>query len=307
MSATRATQRVAGLTLLTLALLVPALLIVLLSWPLTPLSRTVERLSTRALLTVQRLWSRGVLAVLRVRLHVERPPDVVAGAAAGAASGAAAGAWGADGASAASAASAAGATLLVSNHLSYLDIPVLASLAPCRFVAKSEVADWPVFGFLSKVVRVLFVDRGRRRDLVRVGEVISASLADGFSIVVFPEGTSTRGDAVQPFHPGLLEPAAQAGAPCRALAIHYETPEESRPPSGTICWWGEMTMAPHLWSLLAIARIDARVRVSPHLVRGHDRKQLAASLHAEVAAMFEPVRQVPLERALAEAEEAAPT
>jgi len=261
--ALRASLRLAGLTLLTLTLLVPALAVIVLAWPLTPLSAAADRLALRALLGLQTLWSRGVLAVLGVRLHVEGAEDP------------------------------GGAALLVSNHLGYLDVPVIAALGPRRFVAKSEVAGWPAFGFLARVVRVIFIERGRRRDLLRAGQEIAASLAAGVTVAVFPEGTSTRGDRVLPFHPGLLEPAAQAGAPCRALAIHYESSEESRAPSGTICWWGDMTLPDHLWSLMTIPRIDARLSLSPLTVRGDERKRLAAVLHAEVTRMFRPVRQQP--------------
>ena len=291
MSTLRATLRLAGLTLHTLALLVPALLVIVAAWPLVPLSAAADRLALRALLGLQTLWSRGVLAVLGVRLHVEGAEgsrggrEVSRGAAAGGATrGARAGATND---------ATNDATLLVSNHLSYLDVPVIAALGPCRFVAKSEVAGWPVFGFLAQVARVLFIERRRPRDLLPVGEQIRASLAAGLTVAVFPEGTSTRGEGVLPFRPGLLEPAAQAGAPCRALAIHYETGEESRAPSGTICWWGDMTLPGHLWSLMTIPRIDARLSLSPLTVRGDERKRLAAALHAEVTRLFRPVRQAP--------------
>lgn len=266
MRALRATLRLLGLTALTLVLLVPALAVAVLAWPLVPLSAAADRAALRALLGLQTLWSRGVLAVLGVRLTVE-------------------------GAAAASAAAPPRATLLVCNHLSYLDVAVIAALGRCRFVAKSEVAGWPVFGFLARCVRVLFIERGRPRDLLRVGESIAASLAAGVTVVVFPEGTSTRGDTVLPFHPGLLEPAARIGAPCRALAVHYETSEESRAPSGTICWWGDMTLPDHLWRLMTIPRIDARLTLSPRTLSGDDRKLLAAALHADVAMLFRPVRQ----------------
>ena len=262
--ALRASLRLLGLTALTLVVLVPTLAVIVLAWPLAPFSDAADRAALRSLLCLQTLWSRGVLAVLGVRLHV-----VGAGAAS----------------------AAPGATLLVSNHLGYLDVPVIAALGPCRFVAKSEVASWPVFGFLARCVRVLFIERRRPRDLLAVGAHIAASLAAGVTVVVFPEGTSTRGDTVLPFHPGLLEPAAQIGAPCRALAIHYETCEESRPPSGTICWWGDMTFADHLWSLMTIPRTDARLTLSSRTVSGADRKSLATALHADVAALFRPVRQ----------------
>jgi 1-acyl-sn-glycerol-3-phosphate acyltransferase len=269
----RAPLRLAGLAAVTLVIVVPTLLVGLAGLPFagataggggararSRLARRLDAASLGALLALQRLGCRALLGLLGVRVRVVGPrPE--------------------------------GAALLVCNHLSYLDIPVLGAVAGCRFVSKSDVAGWPVVGFLARVARVLFVDRGRRKDLLRVGRDVRGTLDAGLPVALFPEGTSSRGEGVLPFHPGLLQPAAEAGVPCRALAIRYETPGDCRSPACTICWWGDMTFPPHAWNLMKIARIDATLHFSPHAVRDGDRKRLAASLHGQVAAAFRPVRQ----------------
>jgi 1-acyl-sn-glycerol-3-phosphate acyltransferase len=186
-----------------------------------------------------------------------------------------------------------GAWVVVANHLSYLDILVIASRMRCRFVAKSEVADWPVIGIVSKVGGTLFVNRGRGRDLLDVGRRIQETLDAGVTVAFFPEGTSTRGLEVEPFHAGLLAPAAKGGVPCLPVTLGYDSPDESVSPAWTICWWGEMTFAPHAWSLMKLRRIDATIRWAETPVVNDDRKALARELHAQVSERFEPVRQDP--------------
>jgi 1-acyl-sn-glycerol-3-phosphate acyltransferase len=271
LSGWRAPLRLAGVTLLTLVIVALVLLVNLVGLPFSgaicarpgatgSLVRRLDAAVLRAILGVQRLWCRGLLLLLGVRVRIVGPGPTEA-------------------------------ALYVSNHLSYLDVAVIGSVAGCRFVAKREVAGWPVVGFLARLGRVMFVDRRRGKDLLRVGDEIRGTLAAGVPVVFFPEGTSSRGESVLPFHPGLLQPAAEAGLACRALTLHYETPDECRPPACTICWWGEMTFTPHVWELMKIARIDATLHFAPHTVCDTDRKRLASNLHAQVVSAFRPVRQ----------------
>ncbi|HLF82599.1 MAG TPA: lysophospholipid acyltransferase family protein, partial [Blastocatellia bacterium] len=140
--------------------------------------------------------------------------------------------------------------LLVSNHLSYVDVLVFASQLKCGFVARGDVAGWPVIGLLCRGVNTIFVDRERRKDVARVNELIDLALGEGRGVVLFAEGTSTRGDTVLPFKSSLLEQAARAGLAVSYAALSYRTRENEPPAHLSVCWWGEMTFVKHVIGLL---------------------------------------------------------
>lgn len=119
--------------------------------------------------------------------------------------------------------------LLVANHVSWLDIFVINAAAPTRFVAKSEVRGWPLIGWLCVKADTLFIERGRRRDLSRLDEVIANALREDARMGVFLEGTTTDGTEVLPFHSSLLRPAQQVDVPVLPVAIQY------RRSDGSIC------------------------------------------------------------------------
>lgn len=116
--------------------------------------------------------------------------------------------------------------LHVSNHVGYLDVIVLAATAPALFVARDDLARWPLLGFLAASTGTVFLDRTRPRAVVAAGERMAEHFAAGASVIVFPEGTTTDGATVAPFHASLFEPArrAQAGdtIPVQAIAVRYE-------------------------------------------------------------------------------------
>src|SRR5579863_8787387 len=99
--------------------------------------------------------------------------------------------------------------LLVSNHLSYLDIMVISAITPVVFVSKSEVRSWPIFGFCAVLSGTLFIDRAKRMHVGPINEEIQAALDAGVLVAVFPEGTSTNGEEVLPFRSPLLEPVTR--------------------------------------------------------------------------------------------------
>jgi 1-acyl-sn-glycerol-3-phosphate acyltransferase len=179
--------------------------------------------------------------------------------------------------------------LLVSNHLSYLDIMVLGSRLPAAFIAKAEVRRWPVVGHLCRSVDTLFVDRARKGDLLRVLEHARAELERGRGIVFFPEGTTSDGSGLLPFRASLLDLPASLAMPVWAAALRYETGAGDPPARDAVCWWGNEPFAPHLWRMLALGRIEATVKVAPEPVVAGERKELAAILQREVAARFTPV------------------
>jgi 1-acyl-sn-glycerol-3-phosphate acyltransferase len=112
-------------------------------------------------------------------------------------------------------------TLIVSNHVSWLDMWVVNSVVPVRFVAKSDVRRWPVLGFLVSRAGTIFIERGKRQDTARTNRNIVQALTRGEHVAIFPEGTTTDGTEVKPFHASLFQPALGAGARVVVLALRY--------------------------------------------------------------------------------------
>ena len=173
---------------------------------------------------------------------------------------------------------------LVSNHLSYLDVVVYWNALETYFLAKSDVARWPVLGFLVRSVGTLFIDRTLRGDLPRAIAEVERVLELGYGVVVFPEGTSSPGEEVLPFKAGVFEVAARTARPVCCAAVSYSTPEGAPAASDSVCWWGDMTFLDHLYGLLRLPRIDACIAFATEPAGGPDRKTLARRSHELVAA-----------------------
>ena len=178
--------------------------------------------------------------------------------------------------------------VLVSNHLGYLDVVVLASCLDAVFVAKSEVAGWPVIGHLARSMGTLFIDRGSRRDIPRVVELMENRFEAGRGIVFFPEGTSTEGLAVGRFKPGLLEGAAAGYFPVHYASLAYWAAPGDESARTSICWWGDMEFGSHLWKLAGLTRSRVRVAFADEPIRRRDRKELAEELRRGVLELFVP-------------------
>ncbi len=168
--------------------------------------------------------------------------------------------------------------LIVSNHLSYIDIIAFASQVDVVFVAKSDVAAWPALGLLCRSMGTIFVNRRSRKDVVRVNALIGQALAEGKGVLIFPEGTSTAGDEVLPFHSALLEPAVTGGYPVSFATVSYQTAPGQPSAQSSICWWGAMTFLPHLYRLLQLPSFEATLVFGSHSIRADDRKVLAKKL-----------------------------
>ncbi|HEU5153710.1 MAG TPA: lysophospholipid acyltransferase family protein [Gemmatimonadales bacterium] len=178
---------------------------------------------------------------------------------------------------------------LVANHLSYLDVVILAARLEAVFVAKQEVADWPVLGGLASLMDTIFVDRNAPRDAIRVMGRLEAAVAAGDGVVLFAEATSSPGSDVLPFRPALLEWAARHEYPVYHASLSYRTPEGSAPAHLAVCWWGDMTFGSHLVSLAALPRIHATVAFGEEPIKETDRRRLAEQLHEAVRERFVPV------------------
>ena len=173
------------------------------------------------------------------------------------------------------------AGLLVCNHVSYVDILVLGAMAPAVFVAKSEVAGWPVFGWFAQACGTIFVRRAVRGDVARIGAEIRDRLERGFLVVLFPEGTSSDGRAVLPFKSALLAPVSEVGRELFAAHVSYARTNGS--PDTDIPYWGDMTLVTHMVKLLSQPRVKARVSLRAVAAWPQCRKELARQLQDEVA------------------------
>ena len=173
--------------------------------------------------------------------------------------------------------------LLVSNHLSYLDIVVLSSIQSCVFVAKRDVAKWPLFGWLAHAAGTIFVDRERRFSSPKTVDAIRDAIANGSVVVIFPEGTSSDGSTVLPFKSALLESAVQVRAPIAAVSIDYALDDGSV--ADEVCYWRDMTLVPHLLNLLFKREIRAIYSFSRGKVRAGNRKEIARELRHEIVSL----------------------
>jgi 1-acyl-sn-glycerol-3-phosphate acyltransferase len=180
---------------------------------------------------------------------------------------------------------------LVTNHLSYLDVPLLGALFNATFVAKADVAGWPAFGPLARAVGTVFIDRTRKRDLLRVLPDLHARLARGGSVVFFPEATSSPGRDVLRFRSPLFEAPLRAGRPVVVAALHYQTRAGDPPAATDVCWWGDMEFLPHLWALMRLRGVVATVELAPETLWEDDRKRLALRAHDAVCKRFRAVDQ----------------
>ena len=176
--------------------------------------------------------------------------------------------------------------VIVANHLSYLDILVLAALTPAVFVSKKEVRSWPLFGWFAEKAGTRFIDRNRRGDVARIGEELGPAMAAGLTVVLFLEGTTTDGRGVLPFKASLLEPAVRNGWRVVPAALDYAVPA-GRSTEREVCWWGDMTLAPHLWNFTTLPWIRARVAwgAAVKVEERADRKSFAAELREQVVAL----------------------
>ncbi|MTI44674.1 lyso-ornithine lipid acyltransferase [Roseibium hamelinense] len=186
--------------------------------------------------------------------------------------------------------------LIASNHASWVDITVIGSLMPLSFIAKSEVAGWPVFGLFAKLQRSVFVNRTKRSDTGKVADTIAGRLKSGDAMVLFAEGTSNDGNVVLPFRSALLGSATRAldadggDVWVQPLSIAYQgihglpMGRQFRP---GVAWYGDMELAGHLWGVFVNGALDVIVTWGePTLVHHEtDRKALTVQMENQVRSM----------------------
>lgn len=157
-------------------------------------------------------------------------------------------------------------TLFVSNHSSYLDIEVLGAVLNASFVAKAEVAKWPLFGFLARIQETVFIDRAARREIDRQNQSLRDRLEAGDNLILFPEGTSSDGNRTLPFKTALfavaerrLRDQALRVQPISVTAVAMDGIPIGRTLRPIYAWYGDMDLLPHLWSVVQAGEITVVV------------------------------------------------
>lgn len=179
--------------------------------------------------------------------------------------------------------------ILVTNHLGYLDVLVLASLGPTVFVSRADVENWPLIGRLTRWCSTIFIDRSRRDQIPAVIAEMREALGTGAQVVFFPEGTSGSGEKVMPFRPSLFGVAVDGAFEVRAAVLGYSTGAGEPSARDAVCWWGDAGFAPHFFILAGLREVRARVEFIPGHFSGVDRKELAGACEAAIRERFIPV------------------
>ena len=175
--------------------------------------------------------------------------------------------------------------MIAANHVSWIDIFAVSSVRPTRFIAKSEIRDWPLAGWVVERAGTIFIRRDRRRDTARINEVVHEALAAGERVGLFPEGTTTDGDILLKFHSSLFEPAVANAALVHPCALRYEHAD------GSLCramaYVGELSFMQSLGLVLRQRGVRARIAfAAPIETAGRGRREVALAAHAAVATLL---------------------
>jgi 1-acyl-sn-glycerol-3-phosphate acyltransferase len=174
------------------------------------------------------------------------------------------------------------AGLLVLNHISWLDVIVVNALAPSRFVSKAEVARWPLVGYLCTKSGTLYIERSRKTAARKTNGSIARALADGERVAVFPEGTTTTGEALLHFHAALLQPVITSAGRAYPATLRYLDSAGGR--SVAVSYVGDETLVGSVWQLLGANEVVARIEFGqPEPAAGRHRRELASALHATIS------------------------
>ena len=177
---------------------------------------------------------------------------------------------------------AAGPVLLVCNHLSWLDIPVMHAARHCRFVSKSDVRSWPLVGALATAAGTLYIERSSRRDALRVMHQMAEALKAGELLAVFPEGTTGDGRTLLPFHANLLQAAVSAGSPAQAVGLRFIDRASGRT-SHAPSYVGDETLLGSIWRTVCAPAIVAVVHFGQiEFGEGRDRRAWSRDLRDAV-------------------------
>lgn len=173
--------------------------------------------------------------------------------------------------------------LIVANHVSWLDIFVINSMHPCRFVAKSDIRDWPLIGWLCEKTGTIFISRGKLRDVRRIYQGLVTSLHAGEHVAFFPEGTTAAQGTLLPFHANLFEAAIEAEVPVQPYALRYLDQQGRIHPAADFI--GDMTFAQSMRTILSASPMTAQLMLLPPIATSgaSHRRELADAAHHAIA------------------------
>jgi 1-acyl-sn-glycerol-3-phosphate acyltransferase len=176
-----------------------------------------------------------------------------------------------------------GATLLVANHVSWLDIAAIHAAAPhARFVSKADVLAWPLLGWLIRGAGTLFIERERKRDAVRVVHAMAEALREGDTVAIFPEGTTGAGPELLPFHANLLQAAVATSTPVQPVVLRFADAQGRFSPA--VEFLGATTLLQSIWRVASARGLCVHVQVLPPMGSAQaDRRALAAHLREVMA------------------------
>jgi 1-acyl-sn-glycerol-3-phosphate acyltransferase len=178
-----------------------------------------------------------------------------------------------------------GGAMIAGNHVSWADIFVIGSVRHTRFIAKSEIRDWPLAGWLAEKSGTIFIRRARRHDTARINALVHEALAGGECVALFPEGTTTEGNRLLKFHSSLFEAAVANGARVFPAAIRYERPDGA--PLPALAYVGDLTFAQSLGLVIATRETVVRLAFAePIETQGFTRQSVAAEAHRRVASLL---------------------
>jgi 1-acyl-sn-glycerol-3-phosphate acyltransferase len=177
--------------------------------------------------------------------------------------------------------------LIISNHISWLDIFVINTVHPCRFVAKSDIRDWPLIGWLCDKSGTIFIARGKQRDVRRIYAGLVASIHNGERVAFFPEGTTAPQGTVLPFHANLFEAAIEARVPVQPYALRYLNEDGSLHEAADFI--GEMTFFESVVMIMQSPPLHAElIRLPAISSEGAHRRELAQTMQATIAQALSP-------------------
>jgi len=173
-------------------------------------------------------------------------------------------------------------TMLVLNHVSWLDVYAVLAVMPARFVAKSEIRAWPLIGRLVSGAGTLFIERGSRRHARHTNHAIADAMRAGDVIAICPEGTTTEGDRLLPFHAALFQPAVEAGAQVLPLAVRYL--DAHGDPTLAAAYVGDTSLASSVWQVVGARGLSVELRFGEEIAAGGaDRRDLARRSEQAIA------------------------